>query len=253
MDSSAGAVRLMPARTHRLLPFAAALTVVCCLPAEIRAQTIISARAGLLNYTDGCVLLDGKHIECRLSRVKHLAPGHLLRTEDGHAEIMLGPEIFLRLGFESEAEMVSTDLAAPQVRLRTGSALIDANGLTDQNPVSLLIDSMEVRLVKKGLYRVDLPSEGPRVLTVRNGQAMVVAENHKKAIPEKHQIELTENAKTLVAHRVEGSRKDALDEWNRERASTIADLNGELLRKLLDQDRQDKDFRMSNKLGIWGP
>jgi hypothetical protein len=242
----------MPTRTHRLLQFAVPAALLLCLPADVPAQTIISARAGLLSYTDGCVLLDGKHIECRLSRVKHLAPEHLLRTEDGHAEIMLGPEIFLRLGFESEAEIVSTDLAAPQVRLRAGSALIDANGLTDQNPVAVLIGNLEVHLVKKGLYRVDMPSEGPPIFTVRNGQAIVVAADRKKAIPEKHQIELTENAKDLAARRVEDSQKDALDDWNRGRASAIADLNGELLRKLLEQDRQDKDFRLS-KWGVFGP
>ncbi len=243
----------MPARTHALLRLAATVTVAFCLRGEVRAQTIISVRAGLLNHTEGCVLLDGKHIEAKLSRLKHLVPGQHLQTEDGHAEIMLGPEIFMRLGFESEAEMVSTDLASPQVRLGAGSAVIDANGLTDQNPVSVLVGNVELRLVKKGLYRVDMPSEGQPIFAVRNGQAIVVKENQKKAIPEKHLVELGGNARNLVARRIEDSRKDALDDWNHERASTIADLNGELLRKLLDQDRQDKDFRLSNKWGAWVP
>jgi hypothetical protein len=243
----------MPARTYGWLRVAATVAALCCFPAGLTAQTVISARAGLLNYTEGCVLLDGKYLESKRSRLIHLAPGQHLRTGDGHAEIMLGPEVFLRLGFESEAEMVSTDLETPQVRLRGGSALIDANGLADQSPVSVLVGSAEVRLVKKGLYRFDMPLQGPQAVTVWDGRALVVTENHEKTIPEKHGVELGENPKNLVARRVEHEKKDALDNWNHERASAIAELNGELLRKQVEEDRHDKDFRLSNKWGMWGP
>jgi hypothetical protein len=243
----------MPARTTGWFQVAATVTAVLCWRPGLPAQTIISARAGLLNYTQGCVLLDGKHLEAGRPRLIHLVPGQRLRTEDGHAEIMLGPEIFLRLGFESEAEMVSTDLAAPQVRLRGGSALIDANGLTGKNPVAVLVGDNELRLVKKGLYRVDAPKEGPRRITVWDGRAIVMAENRKKTIAENHAAELGENPRNLVARRVEQAKKDALDDWNRERASAIADLNGELLRKQVEADRQEKEFRLSNRVGIWGP
>lgn len=246
----------MSARTYGWLQFAVTVagivTVALCSPANMHAQTVISVRAGLLNYTEGCVLLDGKHIESGRTRWIHLVPAQRLRTESGHAEIMLGPEIFLRLGFWSEAEMVSTDLAAPQVRLRVGSALIDANGLTDQSPVSVLLGNVEVRLVKKGLYRVEMPLQGPQAVTVWDGEALVVAGSRKKTIPERHEVKLGENPKNLVPRRVEHAKKDALDDWNRDRASTIADLNGELLRKQVEADRQEKDSRLSNKWGIWG-
>ena len=241
----------MPARTYGWLQVAA-VTAALCLPANLPAQTIISARAGLLHYTDGCVLLDGKHLEFKRSRLIHIVPGQRLRTGDGYAEIMLGPEIFLRLGFESEAEMVSTDLAAPQVRLRGGSALIDANGLTDQSPVAILAGNVEVRLVRKGLYRVDMPAAGPQALTVRSGRAIVVAENRKKTIPDNHEVELGENPKQFEARRIAPRREDALDGWSRERAAAIAELNGELLRKQFEEDRKEKDFRLSDKWGIWG-
>jgi hypothetical protein len=243
----------MSARTTGWFQVAATVTAMLCFRSDLPAQTIISARAGLLNHTQGCVLLDGKHLEAGRPRLIHLVPGQHLRTEDGHAEIMLGPEIFLRLGFESEAEMVSTDLAAPQVRLRGGSALIDANGLTDRNPVSVLVGDSELRLVKKGLYRVDAPRNGPQKVTVWDGRAIVLAEKSKKTIAENHTVELGENPKNLAARRVGQTKRDALDQWNRERASAIADLNGELLRKQVEADRQEKEMRLSNKLGIWGP
>jgi hypothetical protein len=232
----------MPARTHGWLPLAAVVTASLCWPADAPSQTVISARAGLLNHISGCVLLDGKHLEPGRLRLTHLLSGQSLRTTDGHAEVMLGPEVFLRLGFESELEMVSTDLAAPQVRLLSGSALIDANGLTAREPVSILIGHNEVRLVRKGLYRLDIPSDGPEAVTVWNGRAVAVVGSREKTIEDRHTVELGENVKSLIARRVERPRNDALDDWSSERAAAIAKVNGEMLRKQIDEDHNDKHF-----------
>ncbi|MEX2299579.1 MAG: hypothetical protein WD733_01510 [Bryobacterales bacterium] len=244
----------MPARTHGWLPRAAVVIAAFCWPAGSTPQTVISAQAGLLNHISGCVLLDGKHIERGRVRFTHLLPGQRLRAEDGHAEVMLGPEVFLRLGFESELEMVSTDLAAPQVRLLTGSALIDANGLTAREPVSVLVGRSEVRLVRKGLYRLDIPREGPEALTVWNGRAVVVAESREKIIADKHAIELGGNVKSLAPRRVERSTSDALDDWSSQRATAIAHVNGEMLRKQLKEDHNDKNFGLPRLgRGLPGP
>lgn len=245
----AGAQGSMPSRTYGWLPVAA-VTALLCWPPSSAAQTVISARAGLLNYTDGCVLLEGKHIEFKQSRVIHLLPKQQLRTENGNAEVMLGPAIFLRLGFESEAEMVSTDLTAPQVRLRSGSALIDANGLSSQSPVSVLVDGIELRLVKKGLYRVDMPPQGPHTVSVLDGEAVLVAGSRKSTVVERHEVELSDGLKNLSARKAERPNNDPLDQWSSERASAIAQLNGELLRKVVEEDRNEKGFRWPG-WGLW--
>lgn len=242
----------MSAQTHGRLAVAAAALALLLTPAGTPAQIIISVRAGLLNYTDGCVLLEGKHIEYEPTHVVHLLPKQQLRTGDGYAEVLLGPEIFLRIGFESQIEMVSTDLTSPQVRLVKGLALIDANGLTDQGPLSVLVNDNEVRLVKKGLYRIELPKNGPGSLMVWDGQAIVVGTDRKKAIPERHQVELAGNIKDLAARRAERSKDDPLDMWSRERASTIAEVNGEMLRKQAEEDRRDERLRLPTDWGILG-
>lgn len=244
----------MPVPTHGWLPLAAVVIAALCRSAGAPAQTVISARAGLLNYISGCVLLDGKHIEPGRLRFIHLTPGQNLRTEDGHAEVMLGPEVFLRLGFESELEMVSTDLASPQVRLRGGSVLIDANGLTAREPVSVLVGHGQVRLVRKGLYRLDVPRKGPETLTVWDGRAVIVGESREKIIAEKRAVDLGADVKNLVPRRVERSKSDALDEWSSQRASAIAQVNGDLLRKQLEEDHNDKTFGLPRLgRGLPGP
>jgi len=232
----------MPVRTYGWWPVAAAATASFLFLAVSPAQTVISARAGLLNHLSGCVILDGNHIEASRLRLTHLIPGRHLRTEDGHAEVMLGPEVFLRLGFESEIEMVSTDLEAPQVRLLSGSALIDANGLTAREPVSVLLGRHEVRLVKKGLYRLDIPREGPEAVTVWNGRAVVAGDSRERTIRERHAVELGGDVKNLAPRRVLRSKNDALDDWSAERATAIAHINGEMLRKQIEEDHTDKNF-----------
>lgn len=239
----------MSARTHGWLPSAGVAIAALCWSALLPAQIVISARAGLLNHATGCVLLDGKHIESKRLRLTHLVPGQRLRTEDGHAEVMLGPEVFFRIGFESELEMVSTDLEAPQIRLYAGSALIDANGLTAREPVSILVGDTEVRLVRKGLYRLDLHQEGPEVLTVWNGRAVVVGGSHEKTIQERNAVELGGNAKSLVPRRVERSSNDALDDWSRERAQAISHINAEMLRKQIE-DEKDETTRGFPRFGL---
>jgi hypothetical protein len=242
----------MSARTHRWLPPASAVIASLLWPALSPAQIVISARAGLLNHASGCVLVDGKHIESSRLRVTHLMPGQRLRTEDGHAEVMLGPEVFFRLGFAAELEMVSTDLESPRVRLLGGSALIDANGLTAREPVSILVGDSEVRLVRKGLYRLDIPKQGPEVLTVWDGRAVVVRDSREEMIQDGSAVELGGTIKSLTPRRVERSGNDALDDWSRERAEAIAHINGEMLRKQLEEDKHEKHLGFP-RFGLPGP
>lgn len=243
----------MSARTYGWRPFVAVAVASLLLPVLSPAQIVVSVRAGLLNHTSGCVLLDEKHIEPGRLRLTHLIPGQRLRTEDGYAEVMLGPEVFLRLGFGSELEMVSTDLEAPQVLLLNGSALIDANGLTARKPVSVLVADSEVRLVRKGLYRVNIPNQGPETATVWDGRAVVIAGSGEKTLFERHTVELAADGKSLAPRRVERSQNDPLDDWSSERATAIAHINGEMLRRQVDDDR-DKSFGLPRLgRGLPGP
>jgi hypothetical protein len=44
-----------------------------------------------------------------------------------------------------------------------------------------------------------------------------------------------------------------LDRWSSQRASTIAEVNGEMLRKLVEEDRHNKNFPPPpNGWGLWG-
>src|SRR5690242_11182530 len=71
-----------------------------------RAQSVISARSGLIHYVEGRVLLDGKPVEVKITNFPEVKESMELRSEDGRAEVLLNPGVFLRLAENSAVRMV---------------------------------------------------------------------------------------------------------------------------------------------------
>ena len=129
------------------------------LPAAAFSQDVISAKAGMINHIEGSVLLqDERLIEVRPGSL-HLEAGHRLRTEDGRAELLFAVGSYLRLGPQSEVEMVSAGLTSASVRVHRGSMIVDAYIVYDEDSLTVLVGEAEVRLLQKGLYRLDAAEE----------------------------------------------------------------------------------------------
>src|ERR1700759_5226976 len=65
------------------------------------AQSVVSARAGLINYFEGEILVDGQPLARKFGTFTSLKEGSDLVTREGHAEILLTPNTWLRLGENS--------------------------------------------------------------------------------------------------------------------------------------------------------
>src|ERR1700731_2611898 len=89
------------------------------------AQSVISAHSGLIHYVEGRVLLDGKPVEVSLTAFPEVKQGMELRSEDGRAEVLLNPGVFLRLAENSSIRMVSNKLDDSRVEFLSGSAVIE--------------------------------------------------------------------------------------------------------------------------------
>ena len=147
---------------------AASLTVA--LPAC--AQSVISARAGVIHFFEGNVYLRDQLLEPHLGIYPTIAKGAELRTADGRAEVLLTPGVFLRIGANTTICMISNDLADTQVELRTGSAIIVSGEPNPNTSVTILYKDWRAHLLGKGVYRIDTD---PPHLAVREGQAEVSA------------------------------------------------------------------------------
>src|ERR1044071_3882644 len=83
------------------------LLLVCTLLAlsPLRAQKVVSARAGLITYLQGTATLDGKSLVLKVARFPQMREGQILATGRGRAELLLAPGVILRLAESSRIRM----------------------------------------------------------------------------------------------------------------------------------------------------
>jgi len=108
-------------------------------------QFIISAKAGLVNAVDGTANV----------HVQEMVPaGAPIQTgPSGRVEILLNPGTFLRLGEDSQAVLDSVDLTDVQVRILSGSAVIECISVEKNSPITVTDGTETVSISKPGTYR----------------------------------------------------------------------------------------------------
>lgn len=137
------------------------------------AQYIVSARAGTVNFITGKVSIYGKTPEQKSTAFPTLKDGQLLRTaEDGRAEILLGPGVFLRLGQHAAVRMLNSNLTDTEVKIEQGIALIEVIEIANGNNVHVLMGATRTAFRGIGLHRFDAETGS---LSVYGGHADVTA------------------------------------------------------------------------------
>jgi len=72
-----------------------------------RGQAVISTRSGLVHFFEGSVYVAGQPLEARLGKFASIPEGGELRTEQGRAEVLLTPGVFLRIGLHGHSRKPS--------------------------------------------------------------------------------------------------------------------------------------------------
>jgi hypothetical protein len=180
-------------------------------------QSIISTRSGLVHYFEGVVYLDHHPLEAHLGKFSNVPQGAELRTEQGRAEVLLTPGVFLRMGERSAIRMVANDLADTQVELERGSVIVETGEPNQETAVTLIYRNWKVHFPQKGLYRID---SDPPSLRVLQGAAEVVTTPSGELITVEKGTHLP-FASVLVPERSSHQPADALSEWDKSRAESI--------------------------------
>jgi hypothetical protein len=194
----------------RLAACAAVLLPVC-------AQSVISARSGVIHFFEGAVYLGDQALQSHLGRFPTVPQGAELRTADGRAEVLLTPGIFLRMGDRTAIRMVANDLADTQVELKAGSVVVDSGEPNLNTSVTLIYKNWRVHLLKKGAYRIDV--DPPR-LSVSQGQAEVFSGEKEHPVSVEQGMSLA-FAGVLVPEQSREQPKDALSDWSTGRSESI--------------------------------
>jgi hypothetical protein len=200
----------------RTLPALAALLVV---PAAW-GQLAVSALSGMVNHIEGQVTLAGDTLRPKFAQFPQVAQGVTLATQDGRAEVLLSPGVFLRLGENSSFKMISNKLTDSQVELLTGAAIIEVQELLKDNSVTIVRGDAKVSLLKPGLYRFD---DDPARLRVYDGKAQVANGSGFLTVTKGHETNL--GAAVLAEAKFKLKDTDALYEWSAYRAALVAQAN----------------------------
>jgi len=181
-------------------------------------------RPGTLNYVEGQATINGQPVDRNAIGSAELQAGQTLATQNGRAEILLTPGVFLRLGNNSSVQMISPDLANIELRVDKGRALIEVDWIQKENRIRIDAGTQPIELQEKGLYDFDADKNQVRVF---DGRAAVLTNDHEMHIQGGHEVTL--GAAKLKA---EGFDKKAVEDdlyrWSKLRSSYLAEANIEL-------------------------
>jgi len=194
------------------------LAVAAALALPARGQVIISARSGVVHFFEGAVYVADQPLQSHLGKFTSIPEGAELRTEQGRAEVLLTPGVFLRVGENSAIRMVANSLADTRVELLSGSAIADAAEAGAGTSVTLLYKDWTAHLLQKGVYRMD--SQPPRLL-VRQGEAEVAEGSAGTPVSVTQGMDLP-LAEVLVPEPSGGPAGDSLGDWADGRAESIS-------------------------------
>jgi len=194
-----------------------------CSASPLRADNQAPARPGTLNYVEGQVYLGQQSLDSKSIGNVELAPGETLSTDQGKAEVLLTPGIFVRLGDESSAKMISTGLTNTQIALDRGEAMIEVVEIHPENFLGIVEDGRQTQLVKTGLYDFN---ENLNVVRVLDGEAVVKDAHEGVRLKGGHMVDLSmsEPPKARKFDRKEVEKED-LYRWTSLRSSYLAEAN----------------------------
>jgi hypothetical protein len=147
---------------------AVCMLVVMSLTPMAIAQAVISARPGMISFIMGNAYIDGKSVQIANQIYPFLNEGQWLQTKLGIAELLLTPEVFLRLDKGGELRLVRGSWGDVQVELRKGSAIVEVVKIAKDDKIQVQCAGSSIDLKSKGVYRFDTD---PARLRVYGGTA----------------------------------------------------------------------------------
>ena len=179
------------------------------------------ARPGTVNYTEGQVSLNGRELGSAQIGKAEVAPGQVLETANGRAEMLLLPGAYLRLGQDSAVRMVSPSLTDTRVELVKGHVLVEVDTLVKENHLEIVDGGTHSTIEKKGIYafRAEQPA-----IQVYDGKAAVTVADRTVDVGKGKELLLTADSR-LKPRKFDRERTDQLYAWSKVRSGYLAEAN----------------------------
>jgi hypothetical protein len=185
-----------------------------------------TAQPGAVNYVEGNVQLDGRQLNSQSVGNAAMNAGQVLSTEQGKAEVLLTPGVFLRLGENSEVKMISPDITPTQIEVARGHAALEVDELHKENALEVTTGGVDTRIAKTGFYEfnADRPS-----LMVYKGEAQVdMGDNRYEKVKGGREVALVQNAEMKPEKFDTDDHQDALYQWSSLRSKYLAEENQQI-------------------------
>jgi hypothetical protein len=165
-----------------------AVALGCLMTGSAMGQYVVSAKSGLVHYTEGQVFL-GEAINPKPGEYPEIKEGQHLTTKMGRAEVLLTPGVFLRLAEDSDIAMISNRLTDTRVEVVGGSVILEVGEITKENSIELLVGGVVLEVRKAGVFRVNM--ETPPLVRVYDGELAVIQASGPIKLKEGKQMLLT--------------------------------------------------------------
>ena len=147
--------------------------------------------------------------------------GHkLLAAEEGRAEVLLSPGVFLRLAENSSFRMVSNALSDTRIAVVSGSALIEVADLLPDNAITVEFRDTLIALPKRGLFRIEADIARLRVY---EGEALLNPAADAVKVKKNREVDL--DAAKLQTRNFDAKASDPFYRWSARRAAYVAAAN----------------------------
>jgi hypothetical protein len=205
------------------------LAVALIAAASAWGQSVISAHSGVIHLAEGQVTVDDKDVRQKFGEFGDVRTGQVLTTQDGRAEVLLTPGVFLRVNENSSFRMVRNKLDDTKIEVLSGTAMVQVSELLQDNAITLMFHDASIALMKKGLYRVDAEQGALRVY---EGEAAVTSAAKNLTVKKGREVALNDQ---LTAKSFDAKDTDAFYRWNERRDEYIAEANVYAAKSARDQ------------------
>jgi hypothetical protein len=187
------------------------------------AQSVVSAKAGLVHYTEGDVLVAGKPVEKKISLFTTMRNGDILTTGEGRAEVLLGPGVIVRIAEHSMLKLVNNEPTDTRVELLEGSAILEGSESIKENRTSVLVKGIKAEIRKDGVYSFATKPEAE--IRVWSGEAALIDDGKTTTL--KGGKVATVGTEIAVA-KFDKDETDALYRWAKRRSGylSLANISG---------------------------
>lgn len=191
---------------------------LCFLAPAIAFGQADTGRPGTIFFVEGAVFLKDVPVKIDPVRPTEVRKEQRLRTEQGNAEMLFALGSFIRLGANSEIEMVDAGLSSATVRLHRGAMIIEAFRTWGGDSLKVLAGDYQIAVTDAGEMRIEIPEGGQPSVEVLSGGLLASASGQDYKVKKKQSATLGANVQT---EKIKALTVDALTSWHEQRVKAV--------------------------------